>query len=411
MSPGCRVGISWTWEKKRGRAVQLGATSVSEQHATCDIHADAGDGILVITASGAITIRTIGALQRSLSEKLREVVTRKGFGDACINMSGVGVLDTAGAWLVHKTATELERAGMRVLYDSVRPEHRSLLDEIASGLLERHPPAKKPSIFASAYAGLNRVAGAAGSQALDIVAYFGLFVTALGRLLLAPRRMRLTAFVHHLDHAGLRAAPIIALICFLIGAVIMQQAALQLSYYGAEVYSVSMLGMLALREVGVLLTVVMVAGRSASAFTAEIGSMKMREEIAAMQTIGIDPVETLIVPRILALLVAVPLLTFLGDVMCLAGGAVVAVFHLGQDLPSYLARLEESIELRHFMAGMIKTPFAAILIGIIGCSEGMKVAGSAESLGQHVTSAVVKAIFIVIICGAALSMFLASIGS
>ena len=255
-----------------------------------------------------------------------------------------------------------------------------------------------------------RAASTAAGELTSLVAFFGAFLSSLGRVVARPSRFRTRAFVHHLDHAGLRATPIIALICFLIGAVIMQQAALQLAAYGAEIYSVSMLGMLALREVGVLLTAVMVAGRSASAFTAEIGSMKMREEIDAMRTIGIDPMETLVVPRILALLVALPLLTFVGDIMCLVGGAVVAVFYLGQDLPTYLERLQEAVEVRHFAAGMIKTPFAALVIGLVGCLEGMKVSGSAELLGQHVTNAVVKAIFLVIILGAAFAMFLVAVG-
>jgi phospholipid/cholesterol/gamma-HCH transport system permease protein len=154
----------------------------------------------------------------------------------------------------------------------------------------------------------------------------------------------------------------------------------------------------------------MVAGRSASAFTAEIGSMKMREEIAAMRTIGIDPVETLVVPRVLALLVAMPLLTLVGDIMCLVGGAAVAVFYLDQSLATYLERLQAAAEPRHLVAGLIKTPFAALVIALVGCSEGLKVEGSAESLGLHVTRAVVKAIFLVIVLGALFAMFLVSAG-
>ncbi len=377
----------------------------------CDIHVDVATDMLVLNAGGPITIRTIAALEQPLRQQTLGAVRRAGLSSVRIDLSKVSALDTAGAWLLHRLARDLENNGIAVSYDAVRPEQQGLLDVVASNSSDWNAPAPKPWNLFEPAAALSRLVASIAQEALDIIAYLGIFVSAVGRMILAPSRFRPTAFTHHLEQAGLRAAPIIALICFLIGAVIMQQAALQLSYYGADIYSVSMLGILALREVGVLLTAIMVAGRSASAFTAEIGSMKMREEIAAMRTIGIDPVDTLVVPRILALLVALPLLTFLGDVMCLVGGAAVAVFYLDQDLPSYLARLEESMELRHFMAGMIKAPLAAILIGIIGCCEGMKVAGSAESLGQHVTSAVVKAIFLVIIFGAALSMFLASIGS
>jgi phospholipid/cholesterol/gamma-HCH transport system permease protein len=216
--------------------------------------------------------------------------------------------------------------------------------------------------------------------------------------------------VHHLDHAGLRAVPIIALICLLIGAVVMQQGVVQLKPFGAEPFAVNMVAILALREVGILLTAIMVAGRSGSAFTAEIGSMKMREEIDAMRTLGIDPMDTLVIPRVLALVVALPLLTFLGDIMGLIGGGVMAMAVLGIDAGTYIDKLHDAVDFQHFMAGMVKAPFAAMIIALVGCLEGMKVEGSAESLGQHVTSAVVKAIFLVIILDAIFAMFLSGIG-
>jgi phospholipid/cholesterol/gamma-HCH transport system permease protein len=171
-----------------------------------------------------------------------------------------------------------------------------------------------------------------------------------------------------------------------------------------------MVGILSLREVGVLLTAIMVAGRSGSAFTAEIGSMKMREEIDAMRTLGIDPMETLVAPRVLALIVVLPLLTFVGDMMCLIGGGVMAKLMLGLDTATYLDALHGAVDMQHFMAGMAKAPFAALIIGLVGCLEGLKVSGSAESLGFHVTSAVVKAIFLVIIFDALFAMFLSAIG-
>ena len=190
----------------------------------------------------------------------------------------------------------------------------------------------------------------------------------------------------------------------------MQQGAVQLGYYGAEPYAVNLVGILSLREVGVLLTAIMVAGRSGSAFTAEIGSMKMREEIDAMRTLGINPLETLVVPRVLALAVALPLLTFVADIMCLLGGGIVAVLMLDMDPLDYILRMHDAIVPRHFFVGMIKTPFAALSIALIGCLEGLKVRGSAESLGFHVTSAVVKSIFVVIILDAVFALFLSTIG-
>jgi phospholipid/cholesterol/gamma-HCH transport system permease protein len=213
-----------------------------------------------------------------------------------------------------------------------------------------------------------------------------------------------------LQQTGLNAVPIIALVCFLIGGVIMQQGAQQLRAFGAETMAIDMLGVLALREVGILLTAVMVAGRSASAFTAQIGTMKMREEVDAMRTLGIDPIETLVVPRILALVIALPLLVFIADIMCLAGGAVMAKLYLGLDLPIYIDRLHGALDARHFFVGIVKAPFAALIIGLVGCLEGLSVQGSAESVGTQVTAAVVKAIFLVLILDGVFAIFLSASG-
>ena len=191
---------------------------------------------------------------------------------------------------------------------------------------------------------------------------------------------------------------------------VLQQSARQLKFFGADNLSIDMLGILALREVGVILAAVMVAGRSASAFTAQIGAMKMREEIDAMRTLGIDPMETLVVPRILALVVALPLLVFIADMMCLAGGAMMAKYYLSLNLPMYLQRLSSAVAVKHLYVGLIKAPFAALVIGLVGCLEGMSVEGSAESLGTQVTTAVVKAIFLVLVLDAIFAMFLAASG-
>ncbi len=250
----------------------------------------------------------------------------------------------------------------------------------------------------------------AWSDLVQLTSFLGEVTAGLGRMIAQPWRFRPTSFIHHLDHAGLRAVPIIGLICFLIGAVVMQQGVVQLKPFGAEPFAVNMVAILALREVGILLTAIMVAGRSGSAFTAEIGSMKMREEIDAMRTLGIDPMDTLVLPRVLALIVALPLLTFLGDITGLIGGGVMAMAVLGLDVHTYIDKLHDAVDFQHFMAGMIKAPFAAIIIGLVGCLEGLKVEGSAELRHTHVTSAVVKAIFLVIILDAVFAMFLSGIG-
>jgi phospholipid/cholesterol/gamma-HCH transport system permease protein len=284
-----------------------------------------------------------------------------------------------------------------------------LLQEVERFAVETPKP---PRPYSLRKAGLAFIRGATslGRDAVRLTGFLGETSATIGRLALKPWRFRGTSLVHHMQQTGLSAVPIIALVCFLIGGVIMQQGVSQLRTFGAEALAVDMLAILALREVGVLLTAVMVAGRSASAFTAQIGTMKMREEIDAMRTLGIDPMETLVVPRILALIIVMPLLVFIADLACLAGGAVMAKFYLDLDWPIYLARLNGAITGQHFLAGMIKAPFAALVIGLVGCLEGLSVEGSAESLGSQVTVAVVKAIFLVLVLDGLFATFLSASG-
>jgi phospholipid/cholesterol/gamma-HCH transport system permease protein len=219
-----------------------------------------------------------------------------------------------------------------------------------------------------------------------------------------------TSTVHHLEQVCWRAVPIILLITFLIGCIISQQGIFHFSKFGAGVFVVDMLGVLVLRELGVLVVAIMIAGRSGSSYTAELGSMKMREEIDALRTMGFDPTEVLIVPRLLALVIALPVLTFLGVIAALYGGGLVAWLYGGLQPEAFLARLRDVITIDHFIVGMIKAPFMAFLIGTVACVEGLAVEGSAESLGQHTTASVVKSIFFVIVLDGAFAIFFASIG-
>jgi phospholipid/cholesterol/gamma-HCH transport system permease protein len=227
---------------------------------------------------------------------------------------------------------------------------------------------------------------------------------------LHPTRLRLTSVVFHMQEAGLNAVPIAALMAFLIGVVLAYMGAVQLRQFGAEIFVVDLIAIAVLRELGILLTAIIVAGRSASAFTASIGSMKMREEIDAMRTIGIDPIETLVLPRIAALIVSLPILVFIGDLTCLFGGALMSMLYLDIGMEVYLQRLHDAINMRHFLVGLVKAPFIALIIGLVGCLEGMSVKGSAESLGAHVTTSVVKAIFLVIVFDALFAIYLTASG-
>jgi phospholipid/cholesterol/gamma-HCH transport system permease protein len=233
---------------------------------------------------------------------------------------------------------------------------------------------------------------------------------AAARVLTRPREFRFTSTVNQLDRVAWQAVPIILLITFLIGGIISQQGIFHFRKFGAELYAVDLVGILVLREIGVLIVAIMVAGRSGSSYTAELGSMKMREEIDALRTMGFDPIEVLILPRILVLIIALPVLTFLGSMAALYGGGLVAWFYGGMSPEIYISRLTEAISLTHFKVGMWKAPFMGLVIGIVACAEGLQVKGSAESLGLKTTASVVKSIFLVIVLDGLFAIFFASIG-
>jgi phospholipid/cholesterol/gamma-HCH transport system permease protein len=365
--------------------------------------------IFRLKIEGEWTIREVARLQREIDTiVMPSTIFSNHVGE--IELGGLARLDVAGAWLIDSTRKKWTALGLKTRFAGARSDHHILIDEVRRADEAGQPQKHQKSPFRRTLDDALQGVGGLGRDAMMILGFLGVIATTLFRSILHPSRFRWVAFVHQLEHVGFRAVGIVSLICFLIGAVILQQGVVQLRYYGAEPLATHMLAVLTLREVGVLLTAIIVAGRSGSAFTAEIGSMKMREEVDAMRTIGLDPVEVLVLPRVLALIVVVPLLAFVGDLMCLLGGAMMASVYLGLDWAGYVDNLHASVSMNHFMAGMIKAPFAALIIGIVGCMEGFKVEGSAESLGYHVTVSVVKAIFLVIIVDAVFAMFLAAIG-
>ena len=251
------------------------------------------------------------------------------------------------------------------------------------------------------------------SNAADDVAQ-GLMIlgaTVRGAQMKAGRRRRvsLAPVVTHIDKMGVQAVPIIVLMATIIGAIIAQQGAFQLRAFGGELFVVDLVGILVLREIGVLITAIMIAGRSGSAITAEIGSMKMREEVDALTVMGLNPVGVLVFPRLVALVIALPLLSMIANFAALAGAAVIANLYSGITLDAFVSRLREAIDLTSVFSGLIKAPFMAIIIGVIAAIEGLKVEGSAESLGNHVTQSVVKSIFVVIVVDGLFAIFFAAI--
>lgn len=327
---------------------------------------------------------------------------------AIIDLAQVGRMDTGGAWLIDRARTILENAGVQSQIANARPAQCTLLE--AAHWRDMEPPrAKATNPLADMLVDVGASVAGAWRDLLHGVGFLGEAVVALLRALARPHLFRMTSLVYHLEAFGLRSVPIILLINFLVGCIVAQQGIFQLRYFGAETFAVNMIGILILREMGVLLTSIMIAGRSGSAITAEIGSMKMREEIDALKVMGLSPMDVLVTPRLLALIIALPLLTFLADMAGIFGGLVVSWGYAGLSPDLFLDRLKTAIGFNTFMVGLIKAPFMALVIGLIGAMEGLAVKGSAESLGQQVTSSVVKSIFMVIVVDGLFAMFFAAI--
>ncbi|HEY3031650.1 MAG TPA: MlaE family lipid ABC transporter permease subunit [Bradyrhizobium sp.] len=327
-----------------------------------------------------------------------------------VDMTGVRELDTLGAWVLEKISRRAASAGHRADVVGVADNYAGLIEEVRQ--VNRHNPAPVPARN-PVLVKVNDIGRSAIGATEDLTVFLqmlgSLFVALFG-VLRRPRSLRLTSLVYQVYRVGWQAIPIIVLITFLIGAIIAQQGIFHFRKFGADSYVVDMVGILVLRELGVLIVAIMVAGRSGSAYTAELGSMKMREEIDALSTMGLDPVEVLMLPRVIALICALPILAFIGSMAALYGGGLVAWFYGGMGPAIFIARLHDAVSVTHFEVGLIKAPFMALVIGIVACSEGLRVKGSAESLGKQTTTSVVKSIFLVIVLDGLFAVFFASIG-
>jgi phospholipid/cholesterol/gamma-HCH transport system permease protein len=360
---------------------------------------------LMLAGSGAWTAKNARALEERIDAETR----RHGITEVVIDMGGVERLDTFGAWLLERLTRAFANRGATTSVTGLSEDDRHLVEEVHGVALEK-APAGHANQFAYALSAIGHSVVSVGHSFGAFVNMLGAIFIALGRVAAHPRRFRFTSTVHQLDNVGWRGVPIILLITFLVGCIIAQQGIFHFSKFGADIYVVDMVGILVLRELGVLIVCIMVAGRSGSAYTAELGSMKMREEIDALQTMGFDPIEVLILPRILALVIGVPILTFLGSLAALYGGGLVCWLYGGIDPAIFLQRLKEAISVEHFEVGIIKAPFMALVIGVVACVEGFNVKGSAESLGLQTTASVVESIFLVIVLDGLFAIFFASIG-
>ena len=364
-----------------------------------------GNG-LALCAAGSWTAGFASRLEEMVADAEKLTGSRPNIS---IDVSQVSRLDTFGAWLIERLRRSLTHGQVEATIAGLSADYSSLVDEVRR--VKAIQAAEVPTVTITGILDqVGRTMFGIGGTVIGLIDMLGAVLTASARVLRHPGSFRLTSTVHHLEQVGWRAVPIVILITFLIGCIISQQGIFHFRKFGADIFVVDMLGVLVLREIGVLLVAIMVAGRSGSAYTAELGSMKMREEIDALRTMGFDPIEVLILPRMLALIIALPILAFLGAMAALYGGGLVAWLYGGVDPEAFLLRLRDAISINHFIVGMIKAPVMAAVIGIVACVEGLAVQGSAESLGRHTTSSVVKGIFFVIVMDGVFAIFFAAIG-
>jgi phospholipid/cholesterol/gamma-HCH transport system permease protein len=359
-----------------------------------------------LVADGEWTVRDAPRLD---SELRRLDLT--GASEATINGSGISRLDSAGAWLLVRTKRDLEQSGI--------PVREFVLPEIYAPLLntieQEHnaPPVvmEQRHGFLALVERVGRATVETGQQGYRMLGYLGRFTIELMEAIFQPRgNLRVAALFTQIEEIGINALPIVGLLAFLIGIVMAYQGADQLRRFGAEIFTINLLGVGILRELGGLVTAIIIAGRSGSAFTAQIGTMKVNEEIDALQTIGVNTFDVLVLPRVLGLIIALPFLTFYADVMAMIGGAVMCYFDLGITVPAFMRQLHEAISMNTFMVGIIKAPVFAMIIGLVGCFEGLQVERNAASVGKLTTRSVVEAVFLVIVIDAGFSILFSILG-
>lgn len=384
------------------------ASDIAERNSAPAVAVSEEGGALVCRLSGAWTTRTAGEADAAI----RGVEARSGVTSLQLDLSGIEKIDTAGAWLIERLAGSLAAKGAEVTLSGQSEATHILLDAVGTAISEREegkPEDRTPLLL--------RFPEAVGRAMYGFLDDFLAAMNILGATIRGSQMklgrghgVNLAAIFNQIDRIGVGAIPVVVLMSFIVGAIVAQQGAFQLRYFGAEIFVVDLVGILVLRELGVLMTAIMLAGRSGSAITAEIGSMKMREEVDALKVIGLNPIGVLVFPRLVALIIALPCLTVLANFAALGGAIGIAWLYSGIEPDAFIDRLRSSIDVSTILAGLIKAPFMAMIIGVIASVEGLKVGGSAESLGRQVTASVVKSIFVVIIVDGAFAIFYAQIG-
>jgi phospholipid/cholesterol/gamma-HCH transport system permease protein len=378
-------------------------------------HVASEPALSAIESNGGLELRPMGswtAAHAAAMENLYDcILPRLSFsGRLKLDMASIAELDTLGAWLLEKITRRAIQSGHPADVVGILEHQAELVAEVREVNRRKRIPQARGNPFLNWLERFGRSAVSGTEEVAIFLQMLGALGVALAGILRRPNTLRLTSLTYQMYRVGWQAIPIILLITFLIGAIIAQQGIFHFRKFGAESYVVDMVGVLVLRELGVLIVAIMVAGRSGSAYTAELGSMKMREEIDALSTMGLDPTEVLVLPRILALIFVLPVLAFIGAMAALYGGGLVAWLYGDMAPAIFISRLREAVSVTSFEVGMIKAPFMALAIGLVACSEGLRVKGSAESLGRQTTVSVVKSIFLVIVLDGMFAVFFASIG-
>jgi phospholipid/cholesterol/gamma-HCH transport system permease protein len=379
-----------------------------------DGHANGGGWVEIVAEDDSRTLAAVGrwviATAQTLGADL-ETVKPERDKRFRLDLGQLEAIDTVGALLLLRFQARLGAAGSPVELIGTRPAHAALIEAVRKA--DRRCDHTLKDTRHPVVAMVERTGAAtlqAWREALDLLNFLGMMVSAMARTAASPRRLRGIALVHHIEQTGLNALPIVGLLSFLIGVVLAYQGADQLRQFGAELFVVNLLGISILREIGILMTSIIIAGRSGSAFTAQIGTMKVNLEVDALRTLGLDPIELLVLPRALALMITLPLLAFYADIVGLLGGAVMCYFVLDISFGQFVQQLHGAIKLSTLMVGLCKAPVFAFVIALVGCYEGLKVSGSAESVGRLTTRSVVVGIFLVIVLDALFSILFSYVG-
>jgi phospholipid/cholesterol/gamma-HCH transport system permease protein len=354
-------------------------------------------GATTIALTGPLTVSSIGPVDRRLREFDREV--------ARVDLSGVSEIDTVGAWTAWRIARDHDA---EITGASDQAERLIAAIRESKGTGDITPP--RPDMILRVPEAVGDLVVGWGKGSVGVVGFLGALIAAGGQTIRKPSKLRVKALVRQLELVGVSALGIVGLMCFLVGIVIAQQGAVQLRQFGAEFYTINLTGRLAMRELGVLMTAIMVAGRSGSAFAAQLGTMKLTEEVDAMRTIGVSPAEALVIPRVLAAVIMMPLLGFYAAVAAIIGGAFLSNFALEIPFFTFLQRIQEVVPIHDVWVGLIKAPFFGLIIALTGCYQGMQVEANSEEVGLRTTMAVVQAIFMVIVLDAFFAVFFTNVG-